>query len=160
MKPLAHLPCNVVVRLCTDEENVVSYWNDVDRQLEINLDILDDPIGEAAEIESVNRWLNYGVPMHRMREWGVHLRELDLIDEQQLSATQILSILGHILDVEKRNIPPPQVDWGAFLAFIKPKLAEVGPVYNPVTRRIEPWVNVGRLRLAMGLGIDVCCSVV
>ena len=44
----------VVIRLCTDDENVVNYWNSVDQELELNMDVLDDFFGEAQEVNSVN----------------------------------------------------------------------------------------------------------
>lgn len=159
MKPLAHLPCNVVVRLCTDQDDVVDYWNGVDRQLEINLDILDDPIGEASEIEAVNHWLNYGLPLHRMREWGVHIRELDMMDEQLLSSNQMITLLAILLDCDKKEIPQIAVDWGEFSAFVKPRLAQAGDAFNPVTRRSEPWVNLSQLRGKYSPNSG-CCSVV
>ena len=98
----------------------------MDRQLEINLDILDDPIGEASEIEAVNHWLNYGLPLHRMREWGVHMRELDMMDEQLLSSNQMIVLLAILLDCDKKEIPQVAVDWGEFAAFVKPRLAQAG----------------------------------
>jgi hypothetical protein len=89
MKPLHHLPVWVVVRLCTDNDNIVDYWNNIDGQLELNMDVLDDPLGEAKEIHSVNRWLTYGEPLHRLREFGVTAKELDLIDEALLSMEEM-----------------------------------------------------------------------
>jgi Mg-chelatase subunit ChlD len=35
LAPLANLPCDVVIRLCTDEVHVVNYWNDIDNDLEV-----------------------------------------------------------------------------------------------------------------------------
>ena len=39
MKPLESLPVWVVIRLCTDDDNVVSYWNNIDGQLELEMDV-------------------------------------------------------------------------------------------------------------------------
>ena len=42
MSPLKALPVWVVVRLCTNDDKVVRYWNDIDSQLELDMDVLDD----------------------------------------------------------------------------------------------------------------------
>jgi hypothetical protein len=42
LKPLEKLPCYVVIRLCTDDDKIVNYWNEIDNQLELQLDILND----------------------------------------------------------------------------------------------------------------------
>ena len=50
MRPLQQLPVWVVIRLCTDEDRMVDYWNSVDGEIELNMDVIDDPNGEAREI--------------------------------------------------------------------------------------------------------------
>ena len=50
MRPLQQLPVWVVVRLCTNEDKMVNYWNNIDSAIELNMDVIDDPQGEALEI--------------------------------------------------------------------------------------------------------------
>ena len=94
MRPLQSLPVFVVIRLCTDDDRVVDYWNNIDSQLELEIDVLDDYTSEAQEIVKVNDWLTYGEPLHRMREFGVPIKELDLIDEAKLSADQMRAVVA------------------------------------------------------------------
>jgi hypothetical protein len=50
----------VILRLCTSEDAIVEYWNDIDKQLELDIDVLDDQLGDALEIQRANPWMVYG----------------------------------------------------------------------------------------------------
>ena len=43
----ATLPVRLVVRLCTDEDAAVSFWNEADAEEELPLDVLDDIVAEV-----------------------------------------------------------------------------------------------------------------
>ena len=88
MRPLKSLPVTVVLRLCTDDDRIVQYWNNIDKELELDMDVLDDFCGEGKEVHRVNSWISYGEPMHRLREFGIHLKEFDLLDEAPLTLEQ------------------------------------------------------------------------
>ena len=70
--------------------NTIYDRNSIDQELELNMDVLDDLGGEGIEIyENGNNWLTYGEPLHRLREFGSPIREMDLIDETKLSSEQM-----------------------------------------------------------------------
>lgn len=62
--------------------------------VELELDILDDLAGEAEEVNEHNKWLTYGEPLQRMREFGVTIKEFDLLDEGKLAPDQILNFIA------------------------------------------------------------------
>jgi len=92
MQPLHELPVWIVVRLCTDDPNIVEYWNRIDKEFEIQIDVLDDFFGETEEVQKFNSWLTYGDAMHQFREFGVAIRDLDRLDEELLTLDQIQSL--------------------------------------------------------------------
>ena len=53
------------------------------------MDVLGDFFGEAKECYEHNKWLNYALPLHRLREMGCHHRVFDLIDERQLNKSEL-----------------------------------------------------------------------
>lgn len=92
MRPLKDLPVWTVVRLCTDENRIVDYWNNIDSQLELEMDVLDDLFGEAEEVYQANPWLTYCEPIHRLREFGIPIKEIDLLDSNLLSLEQLRKV--------------------------------------------------------------------
>ena len=55
----------MVLRLCTNQKEVIDYWDSIDGQLELDIDVLDDQIGDGEQVLKKNGWLTYGEPIHR-----------------------------------------------------------------------------------------------
>jgi Mg-chelatase subunit ChlD len=154
LRSLGGLPVWLVVRLFTDDEAIVQYYNDLDKQLELNVEVLDDLAGEAKEVHSQNPWLNYGLPLHRIREMGFSNKIFDLLDERKLSKDELREFFRILYGNSNLDgVPDPEIDWKGFLASIAPLVKSEKCVANPITRKLEPWVNMKRLRKDYGGGI-------
>lgn len=92
LEPLRHLPVWVVIRLCTDSDSIVRYWNKVDEDLELDMEVLDDFQSEAESVHSFNSWLTYGLPLHRFREFGCTVSEFDLLNERALTPDEMTKV--------------------------------------------------------------------
>ena len=89
MAVLKSLPVVIVVRICTNDSEVVDYWNAIDKDLELSLDIVDDLVSEAESVANLNPWLFYTEPIQRFREAGSDVREVELLDEVKFTGDQI-----------------------------------------------------------------------
>lgn len=147
MRPLLSLPVIVVIKLCTDDERVVDYWNSIDQDLELDMDVLDDLSSEAAEVCGHNPWLAYGLPLQRLREWGCSNKVFDLLDEKPLSIGEMKDLVGLVLGRSAdADLPHPQIDWDAFEREVSSALGEAVMTYNPLKKRETPWVDLKILK--------------
>eukprot|EP01034_Spumella_vulgaris_P028940 gene28940-35895_t len=146
MRPLKNLPVWVIVRLCTDQNNIVSYWNHIDKDLELDMDVLDDLCGEAKEIGTWNPWLTYGEPLQRLREFGCSTKELDLLDERKLSLEEVRKVCSYIYGGSVDSFPHPEVDWIHFCNCITHHNDTIPKVWCPRSQQLGPWVDVNVLK--------------
>merc|ERR1711988_594224 len=73
------LPVFLVIRLCTDEDDVVAFYNRIDEEEELLLEVIDDLESEAQEIcDKGNDWLTYSPMIHMIREGGTFVKLFDL----------------------------------------------------------------------------------
>ncbi|KAL7528399.1 hypothetical protein ACHAXR_002426 [Thalassiosira sp. AJA248-18] len=146
LRALEGLPVWTVIRLCTDEEAVKDFYNSLDSQLEISIEVLDDYMGEAKEVKKHNPWITYALPLHRCRELGYHDRLFDLIDERPLTAGEARSFCGFILGLDEDNLPDPGVDAAAFLKSVKIRLDRETLQWNPIKQKMTPWILTKELK--------------
>lgn len=148
LRDLEGLPVWVVIRLCTDDDKVVSFWNDIDSILELDVDVLDDFIAEAKEVAAFNPWINYALPLHRIREFGSPDRLFDLIDERPFTKSEVRDFCQILFGQERFDgLPDPNLDWKAFLSRLSAIAESEDKIWNPVQERPKKWVSSKRLRL-------------
>jgi hypothetical protein len=143
---LEGLPVWVVIRLCTDDDDVVDFYNNIDSQLELSLDVLDDFLAEAKEVYEHNKWLNYALPLHRMREMGFYHKLFDLIDERPMTKDELTDFFQLIYGSDALDgLPDPQVDWPRFLDRIATVTKAQKMQWNPIKKKMTPWVDIRKL---------------
>jgi len=160
LRSLEGLPVWVVIRLCTDDDEVVDFYNDIDNDLELSIDVLDDFFAEAKEVYEHNPWLNYALPLHRMRENGFYHKLFDLIDERPLTADELRDFFLLLYGADTLDgLPDPQIDWPRFMDRIAVVTHAEKPHYNPIKNKMRPWVDIRKLDSKYGIHNTCSCSV-
>lgn len=146
LRSLEGLPVWTVIRLCTDEEKVKRFYNSLDDELELSVEVLDDYAAEAKEVHKENPWITYALPLHRCRELGYHVRLFDMIDERPLTPSEIRSFCLFILGLREDDLPDPGADPKGFLKSLQFRLEKEQLQWNPIKKKITPWILIKELK--------------
>ena len=145
LERLQELPIWLVVRLCTNDDKVVHYYQSLDDRLEWDLEVLDDFLDEAKEVYRYNPWLNYALPLHRCREWGFPNRLLDLLDERPLTCEEMSDFLQLLFCETHGCLPDPAVDWDEFVSRVRQLVDSEERPWNFVKNKPTAWINIKQL---------------
>ena len=153
LRMLESLPVWIIVRLCTNDNHVVEFYNDLDKQLELSLEVLDDYGNEAKEVHSKNPWLNYGLPLHRCREMGFQNRVFDLIEERTLTKDELKDFCLLLFGLDQFDgVPEPAVDMKGFAHAVQTMSEKEQKQWNPVKKKAKHWLSIKKLKNVYGGG--------
>jgi hypothetical protein len=141
------LPVLIVIRLCTDNDNIASFYDSVDKEVELSLDIVDDLRGEAMNVYRMNPWLTYSPVLHTIREAGTLSKVFDFIDERALTSMEV-ALFGQLL-VQKEELSPYPRQPEAFLAAVQRDLPSARVVYDGRLGRMSPPLNFKAFQVAV-----------
>lgn len=138
------LPVFMVVRLTCDETDVIEFYNEIDAEVELNLEVLDDIENEAQELrDNGNGWLTYSPMIHRIREGGTFLKLFDILDERPLTAVEIVLLSKLLLSPENEDSVSFHAKFAAqgasqdsekLLDMLDEYNKDAALVYNPLSR--------------------------
>ena len=161
LEKLGSLPILIVLRLCTDDKEVVSFYQKLDKDLDLDFEVLDDYIAEAQEVYSKNPWLNYGLPIHRARENGINDRVFDLIDERKLTASELYHFCSLLFgDDSFGSVPDPEIDWLNFFDHINYLNSIEMTTLDPIKKEELPWIDMKKLDRMYSRGRGECQCII
>jgi len=152
----------LTVNLCTDTDEVVEYYNDLDQKLGNELsgmDVLDDLEAEQREVIGAgNKILTYCEELHICRMAGCHSVIADLLDERPLSMFHAAKVIKEVLKLDMVPDAPSSTDgaaanaYDALLwledtdAFLQLVQSRNFNVFDFRAKRLKPIVDVEKLK--------------
>ena len=142
MEALQTLPVYLIVRLCTNDEASMHFWNTLDLDLGIPVEILDDFEEENRIAYAMNPWCNYCVGVQRAREWGFRSKLFEKLRERPLTHSELHDYCALIFGVKKDALADPRDQWEDFYYDIEALNARERRQYNPLTKRNRGWIDL------------------
>ena len=136
---------------------IFQFYNSIDANLELSLEVLDDFFGEAQEVYAENPWLNYTLPIHRMREAGIQHRLFDLLDERKFTRSELYDFCLLIFGIKTFDeVPDPEADFAGFFKKLTELVEREKRQYNPVSKKMKPLIDLKEVSRIYG---DGSCSI-
>ena len=134
----------LVINLCTDNDNTIDYYNDLDTKIGSELgglDVVDDIEGEQKEIiKAGNTFITYSYDIHVCRMAGCNSVVSDLLDENILSVFHSNKLVKELL-----GSPNDLPHWTDRENYIKKVKEYNKKVYNLYYKKETDLINVDKL---------------
>merc|ERR1711865_636320 len=142
------------IRLATDEDETTAFYNNIDAEEELPLEVIDDLIGEAQEAASNgNGWLTYSPTIHIIREGGTFVRLFDALDERKLVPLEAKVLASHLLQLDEKDMSLPS-GLGADVCYaVEDRLKQLPQVYDALSGMMGPILKKRRFRKAIDVNV-------
>ena len=134
----------LTINLCTNDDDIVSYFNDLDKNIGNEIcgcDVIDDLEAEQEEVlKAGNNVINYCNEIHIVRMAGCFSIVSDLLDEVELGIHYTIKLCNELLSL--RN-PPKWRNINEYMAVVKNSNYDI---YDFRNRSIRPIINEAKLR--------------
>lgn len=153
LRSIQKMSVQVVIRLCSKNDEIVQFYHNLDKDLELQVDVITDFLSEAKQIHLHNKWLNYGISLHRCREMGFYNTIFDILNERQLTKDELLEFLKILFGWDKfRNAPNIHTEWKMFKSLLTRIVKAEGKQWCPITQRMDYWIDFYWLEKVYGKG--------
>jgi hypothetical protein len=160
LRPLEGFPLRIVVRILTEDKELIEYWQHINSTLNLDICIMTSLKEEAAESERKNSWLTYAEPLFLLREFGVEIPGIDMLRYRQLPKEKIKAICQLLLehqsnieysDIEKLGgtegniFSDPTIPWDAFLSIASELTKKTPMIVCPIKQDLQYWLRLETL---------------
>ena len=142
IQALQSLPVCLIVRLCTDDEASMHFWNTLDLDLKIPVEVLDDFEEENRVAHAMNPWCNYCIAIQRAREWGFRSKLFEKLRERPLTKSELHDYCRLIFGVRKDALADPEEEWDTFYYDVEALNARERRQYNPLMKSKRGWIDL------------------
>lgn len=88
-----------------------------------------------------------------MRELGFYHKMFDLLDERTIPQGDLKDFMRILFgNGVMAEAPDPEGDWKGFCEVVSRLLAKEKKQWNPITKRLEPWIDMKKLKQQYGGG--------
>jgi hypothetical protein len=145
VQALQSLPVYLIVRLCTNDEAAMHFWNTLDLDLKIPVEVLDDFEEENRIAHAMNPWCNYCIAIQRAREWGFRSKLFEKLRERPLTKSELHDYCCLIFGVKKDALTDPEDEWETFFYDVESLNARERRQYHPLMKRNRGWIDLKQM---------------